>query len=78
MTRHICVNTVVTVASASEASAHSYILLYTADYPEGALPPVKADAKQLLGAFDDKFALDSDGKWKFKHRQGSLAMMIGG
>ena len=55
MTRHICVNTVVTVTSASEASAHSYILLYTADFPEGAVPPVKADAKQLLGAFDDTF-----------------------
>jgi ketosteroid isomerase-like protein len=78
MTRHICVNTVVTVSSASEASACSYMLLCTADFPEGATLPVKADTKQLLGAFDDKFALDSDGTWKFKHRQGSLAMTIGG
>jgi uncharacterized protein (TIGR02246 family) len=78
MTRHICVNTVVHVLNASEASARSYILLYTADFPEGAVPPVKADVKQLLGAFDDVLVRDSDGAWKFKHRQGSLAMTIGG
>ena len=78
MTRHVCVNTIVNVLSADEASARSYILLFTADLPEGAVPPVKADAKQLLGAFDDAFVRDDDGAWKFRHRQGSLAMTIGG
>jgi len=78
LTRHDCTNTVVTVLSATEAKAHSYILLFTAPVAEGAVPPVKADTKQLLGAFDDTFVRDSDGSWKFKNRQGSLAMTIGG
>lgn len=78
LTRHVCTNTVVTVLSATEAKAHSYILLFTAPVAEGAVLPVKADAKQLLGAFDDSFVRESDGTWKFKHRQGSLAMTING
>ena len=78
LTRHVCTNTVVTVLSATEARAHSYILLFTAAVAEGAVLPVKADTKQLLGAFDDTFVRDADGAWKFKNRQGSLAMTIGG
>ena len=76
VTRHIVANTVVDVVNAAEARAHSYLLLYTAPATETGLP--KADAKQLLGAFDDRIVRDSDGAWKFRERRGSLAMTIGG
>lgn len=78
MTRHLCANTVVTVESATQASAHSYVLLFTAAHGEGAPLPVQADGKQLLGAFRDLMVRDGDGVWKFKERLGSLAMAIGG
>jgi uncharacterized protein (TIGR02246 family) len=76
VTRHVVANVVVDVVSASEAKAQSYLLLYTAPATEGGLP--KADAKQLLGAFDDRIVRDGDGMWKFRERRGSLAMTIGG
>ena len=78
LTRHLCINPAVTVVSAREARAHSYILLYTGTLAEDAVLPVAADAKQLLGAFADSFMCDSDGVWKFRERQGSLALTIGG
>lgn len=76
VTRHVVANIIVDVVSAAEATAQSYLLLYTAPAPETGLP--KADAKQLFGAFDDRIVRDSDGVWKFRERRGSLAMTIGG
>jgi ketosteroid isomerase-like protein len=77
MTRHICANTVVTVVGPEEATATSYVLLFTAENAEGAALPVPADPRQLLGAYQDRFVRDRDGIWKFKERVGSLAMSIG-
>ena len=78
LTRHVCANTVVTVKSTIEATAHSYILLFTATLMDGAVMPVKADAKQLLGAYDDRIVRDADGVWRFRERRGSLSMTVGG
>ncbi len=78
LTRHVICNPVVTVVSVNEARADSYILLYTAAVAPDAKLPVPAAPKQLLGAFDDLIVRDGDGVWKFKARNGSLAMTIGG
>ncbi|MEJ0042337.1 MAG: nuclear transport factor 2 family protein [Rhizomicrobium sp.] len=78
LTRHIVCNPTITVLSATEARAESYILLYTATIEEGAKLPVPAAPKALLGAFDDTIVRDTDGVWKFKDRKGSLAMTLGG
>ena len=78
MTRHICANVVVDVASKTEATVQSYILLFTATLADGAPLPAKADPKQLLGAYRDRIVRDRDGVWKFKERIGSLAMSVGG
>jgi len=78
LTRHVICNPVITVLSANEARADSYILLYTAAVEPGAKLPVPANPKQLLGAFEDVIVRDGDGAWKFKTRNGSLAMTIGG
>ncbi len=77
LTRHVVCNPTVTVVSATEVRAESYILLYTATVEDGAKFPVPADARQLLGAFDDLIVRDADGAWKFKARNGSLAITIG-
>ncbi|MEI9988718.1 MAG: nuclear transport factor 2 family protein [Rhizomicrobium sp.] len=78
LTRHVICNPVITVLSANAARADSYILLYTAAIEPGAKLPVPANPKQLLGAFEDVIVRDTDGVWKFKTRNGSLAMTIGG
>lgn len=73
--RHLVTNTVVDAVSATEARARSYLLLYTAPATESGLP--KANAKQMLGAFEDHIVRDTDGAWRFRERRGSLAMTIG-
>ncbi|MEI9885879.1 MAG: nuclear transport factor 2 family protein [Rhizomicrobium sp.] len=78
LTRHIVCNPTVSVLSATEARAESYILLYSATVAEDTKLPVPAAAKALLGAFDDRMVRDGDGVWKFKARNGSLAMTLGG
>ena len=77
LTRHVICNPVITILSANEARADSYILLYTAAIEPGAKLPVPANPKQLLGAFEDVIVRDADGVWKFKTRNGSLAMTVG-
>ena len=76
LTRHVVANIIVTVTSATEAAAQSTILLFTATLAEGAKLPVKADARQLVGAYDDILVRDADGVWKFKERRGSLAIIV--
>ncbi len=75
LTRHIVTNVIVTPVSADQATAESYILLYTAQQPEGAALPVPANPKQLIGNFRDTIVRDG-GAWKFKERRGSLAMSV--
>lgn len=61
-TRHLMSNIVVDVTSATQAYAHSYVLLITGERGE----------KMLVGDFHDVFAFD-EGVWKFASRRGSLA-----
>lgn len=75
LTRHIVTNVIVTPVSANEATAESYILLYTAQQAEGAALPVPANPKQLIGNFRDAIMREA-GVWKFKERRGSLAMSV--
>lgn len=75
LTRHIVTNVIVTPVSANEATAESYILLYTAQQAEGAALPVPANPKQLIGNFRDILVREG-GAWKFRERRGALAMMV--
>lgn len=60
ITRHICANIRVTVTSASEATASSQILLFTA-----------ADMPPLVGSYADRMVEEGEG-WRFAERRGSL------
>lgn len=60
VTRHICANIRVTVTSASEATASSQILLFTA----AGTPP-------LVGSYADRIVDEGEG-WRFAERRGSL------
>jgi hypothetical protein len=70
--RHFCANIVVTVESATEASAHSNILLLTGKAEAGGGLPLLDDGPPLVGEYRDRFALTADG-WRFAERRGSLS-----
>jgi uncharacterized protein (TIGR02246 family) len=75
VTRHLCTNVRITVESADRARGLTYVLLFGAD---AAQPPANhygwpADARQLLGQFEDEFARTSGG-WRIHSRRASFAM----
>jgi len=68
---HFCTNIVVTVDSATSASATSLIQLFTgAVGAEGGLPVLDAGAPKI-GAYNDRFTLTPDG-WRFAARRGRM------
>ena len=70
ITRHIFANTVVTVESATQASAISDVVLYMGAAVEQGV--AKAEPA-LVGGFEDRF-IKRDGRWLFLARKGSLAL----
>lgn len=67
---HLVSNVVVDVLSATEASAHSRILLFAA--PPG---EILAQPPFLIGSFSDRLILD-EGHWRFASRQGRIEMQF--
>ncbi len=76
--RHLMANVTITPHSASRATGTCYMILYTGPAAEpGAAGPPKADAVQLIGAFEDTFVKVGE-EWLFAKRQGSLGLSVGG
>jgi hypothetical protein len=75
VTRHICSNVRVTVESAERATAVSRVVLYTGPTEPPAHPQFgfKADARQLVGEFDDVFVKTAQG-WRFHSRRGRVIL----
>jgi hypothetical protein len=75
ITQHLCCNIRIQAQSADRASGSCRVLLYTADVdtPEELGKGRKATASQLIGAFDDRFVLTTQG-WRFAERRGRLLM----
>jgi uncharacterized protein (TIGR02246 family) len=72
ISRHLITNIVVDVASESEATARSTIVLYTA--APGALP-ADANKPALLGGFRDRLVKTAEG-WRFASREGFLDLKL--
>jgi hypothetical protein len=72
LSRHFVCNTEVTVISATQATASSYILLISAP---GVEEPAIAVTPHLIGQFQDCLTLQ-DGRWRFQERRGSLQLKI--
>ncbi len=70
--RHIISNVVVEVESAEEASAVSYILLFST-VDEGG--PLVANAPHLVGTFRDRLRKEN-GQWLFCERRGSVDLRV--
>jgi hypothetical protein len=70
ITRHICTNIRVTVISPERARGISYAVVYSASANE---PPeshfgVKAEARHMVGEFEDEFVRTPQG-WRFANRR---------
>lgn len=70
--QHVCANIVVTVESATTASAQSVILLHTGRFADDGGLPIRDDKPALVGEYRDRFALTPQG-WRFAERRGSLS-----
>jgi len=75
MTRHVCTNIRVTVESADRARGHTYAVVYSAN---ATVPPqshfgFEADARHLIGEFEDEFVRTDEG-WRIASRQARFVM----
>jgi SnoaL-like protein len=70
ITRHICTNIRITVESADRARGLTYAVVYSAttSRPPEAHFGIKADARQLIGEFEDEFVRTAEG-WRFASRR---------
>jgi hypothetical protein len=70
ITRHLCTNIRVTVDSPERAHGTTYVLLFTGNSEDPAPNHFgrPADARQLVGEFEDEFERTAQG-WKIRARQ---------
>ena len=75
VTRHTCSNVRITVDSPTRAHGTSSIVLFTGPNEPAAHPQFgyKADARQLIGEFDDEFIKTPQG-WRFSSRRGRVIL----
>lgn len=75
VTRHLCTNVRVTVDSVTRAHSVSRVVLIAGPMEPAAHPQFgyKADARQLIGEFDDEFVKTSEG-WRFSSRRGRVIL----
>lgn len=77
LTRHLVTNIVVGIESATQARALSYVLLWAGtgtDMPGAFGRP--ASGRQVVGEFDDRFALTPDG-WRIARREARFVLHSG-
>lgn len=75
VTRHLCSNVYITVDSATRAhGTHRVVLVGGPDQPDPHPQfGYKADARQLIGEFDDIFVKTDEG-WRFASRRGRVLL----
>lgn len=77
ITRHLVTNTVVEVESATRAHALSYVLLWSGSKADEAGPNGRrAQARQVVGEFDDRLSLSPSG-WLIERREARFVLHTG-
>lgn len=78
ITRHLVTNTLVEPESETSARALSYVLLWTAKSADAAGPWGRpADARQLVGEFEDRFSRTPEGRWLIQQREARFVLHNG-
>ncbi len=75
MTRHICSNVVVTVATATEATAFSNYLIYGGVRVDDHPVPVLDSKPPVICEFHDRLVCTQDG-WRFALRKGVIVFRV--
>ena len=75
VSRHICSNVRITVDSPTSAHGVSRVMLIAGTSEPAAHPQFghKADARQLIGEYDETFVKTADG-WRFSSRRGRVIL----
>ena len=75
VSRHICSNVRITVDSPTRAHGVSRVMLIAGPSEPAAHPQFghKADARQLIGEYDEEFVKTADG-WRFSSRRGRVIL----
>jgi hypothetical protein len=75
ITQHLCCNVRIFAQPPDRATGSCRVLLYTADAnaPETPDKGRKTTSSQLIGVFEDRFVLTTEG-WRFAERRGRLVM----
>lgn len=75
VTRHLVTNVVVTLQGSGQARARSYVLLWSgrADGEPGK-QGWAADARQLVGEFEDDLICQPDGSWRIQQRKARFVL----
>jgi len=75
ITRHICTNIRIAVESSERARGLTYAIVYGADSSQKPAEHfgIPADARQLVGEFEDEFAMTSEG-WRIESRIARFTM----
>lgn len=77
MTRHLVAGSVIDMRAPDEAHALSNVLLWTASAEEAAGPfGRRANARQVVGEFEDTLRLCADGMWRIAHRQARFLLHV--
>lgn len=75
ITRHLVTNSLVTVEAPGHATVHSYVLLWTAAAQDAVGPSGRlAQARQLVGEFDDRMLRDAGGGWFIQRREARFVL----
>lgn len=75
MTRHLVTGSVVDLRAPDEARAISNVLLWTGSADDSVGPfGRRAQARQVVGEFEDILRLCSDGLWRIAHRQARFVL----
>lgn len=79
LTRHLVAGSVIDLRGPDEAHAISNVLLWTATPDESSGPfGRRAQARQVVGEFEDTLRLCSDGLWRIAHRQARFVLHVDG
>jgi len=75
ISRHLITNTQVELHLPERARARSYVLLWTGTLIDSVGPAGSpADARQMVGEFDDRLVCMSDGKWLIQQRHARFVL----
>lgn len=75
MTRHLVTNLLVEVESPERARARSYVLLWAGSTGDAPTPSGRpAQARQMVGEFEDRFVRTAEGRWLIERREARFTL----